>query len=54
MLLLGGHVRLRLHWGPIVWGMIGLASGTAIGFALDKAVKTASRKKKRGIERRRR
>ncbi|MBO7744158.1 hypothetical protein I8J29_08135 [Paenibacillus sp. MWE-103] len=46
MMLLGVIYGFRLYWGPILWGMIGLASGTAIGFALDKAVKTASRKKK--------
>ncbi|QHW29736.1 hypothetical protein GZH47_02030 [Paenibacillus rhizovicinus] len=46
IMLLGVIYGYSLYWGPIIWGLIGLIAGTAIGFIIDKVVKTRSRRKK--------
>jgi len=34
-MLLGGIYGYLLEWGPIIWGLIGLAFGAVLGFIID-------------------
>ncbi|MDH7479874.1 MAG: hypothetical protein QHH02_07680 [Syntrophomonadaceae bacterium] len=34
-MILGAIYGFVLRWGPIIWGLIGLFAGAALGFALD-------------------
>lgn len=34
-MILGAIYGFVLKWGPIIWGLIGLFAGAALGFALD-------------------
>lgn len=33
--VLGASYGFKLHWGPIIWGLIGVAFGALLGFILD-------------------
>jgi hypothetical protein len=35
--VLGASYGFILEWGPIIWGLIGLAAGCVIGFSIDLA-----------------
>ena len=39
LMLLGSIYGFVLYWGPIIWGLIGLISGSLIGIAIDYKVK---------------
>lgn len=45
LMLLGSIYGFVLYWGPIIWGLIGLISGSLIGIAIDYKVKKVTRKK---------
>ncbi|MBM4763190.1 hypothetical protein [Bacillus sp. B15-48] len=33
--VLGATYGFTLHWGPVIWGLIGLAFGALLGFTID-------------------
>ncbi|ARK32635.1 hypothetical protein [Halalkalibacter krulwichiae] len=48
--VIGGSVGFILEWGPILWALIGAASGFILGFLIDYFIIKVIRKKKRQIK----
>ena len=44
-MILGSIFGYLWTWGPIIWGLIGLAFGSTLGFVLDRFVSSALRHK---------
>lgn len=40
--VVGASIGFRLHWGPIVWGLIGLAAGAAAGAVIARLLGSSS------------
>ncbi|PYI51633.1 hypothetical protein [Paenibacillus flagellatus] len=43
--VLGASFGFRLTWGPIIWGLIGLAFGALVGFLIDWLYHTAKNRR---------
>ena len=49
-MVLGVIYGFVLEWGPIIWGLLGLAGGVLVGFLLDLLFTKAKHSKERGNE----
>lgn len=45
--VVGASVGFSLKWGPIYWGLIGAASGFALGFLIDLFINKVLKKRQR-------
>ncbi|AZB42549.1 hypothetical protein CEF21_09765 [Bacillus sp. FJAT-42376] len=43
-MLLGVIYGLSFYWGPVIWGLIGLVCGIALGFVMEYLYKTKRKK----------
>lgn len=44
--VVGASIGFRLHWGPIIWGLIGLAAGAATGAVIARLLGSSSTSRK--------